>query len=57
MWKLAVVEYWVPGTVADGAPIVPISAQLKYNIDVIPRTVPLVFHCSRRWPDPMAGGL
>jgi hypothetical protein len=23
------------GTVADGAPIIPISAQLKYNIDVI----------------------
>nr|CAG8447412.1 4006_t:CDS:10 [Entrophospora candida] len=26
---------FVKGTVADGAPIVPISAQLKYNIDVI----------------------
>jgi translation initiation factor 2 subunit 3 len=24
-----------PGTVADGAPIIPISAQLKFNIDVI----------------------
>ena len=23
------------GTVADGAPVIPISAQLKYNIDVI----------------------
>lgn len=23
------------GTVAEGAPIVPISAQLKYNIDVV----------------------
>ena len=23
------------GTVADGAPVVPISAQLKYNIDVV----------------------
>ncbi|KAH3746189.1 eukaryotic translation initiation factor 2 subunit 3 [Pelomyxa schiedti] len=26
---------FVQGTVADGAPIIPISAQLKYNIDVI----------------------
>jgi translation initiation factor 2 subunit 3 len=26
---------FVKGTVADGAPIVPISAQLKYNIDVV----------------------
>lgn len=23
------------GTIAEGAPIIPISAQLKYNIDVI----------------------
>ena len=34
-------EHWqsivkfVKGTVADGAPIVPISAQLKYNIDAV----------------------
>ena len=26
---------FVQGTVADGAPIIPISAQLKYNIDVV----------------------
>ncbi|KXS12035.1 hypothetical protein M427DRAFT_59897 [Gonapodya prolifera JEL478] len=26
---------FVKGTVADGAPIIPISAQLKYNVDVI----------------------
>lgn len=26
---------FVQGTVADGAPVVPISAQLKYNIDVV----------------------
>ncbi|CAG8793936.1 12206_t:CDS:2, partial [Acaulospora morrowiae] len=26
---------FIKGTVADGAPIVPISAQLKYNIDAI----------------------
>lgn len=26
---------FVKGTVADGAPIIPISAQLKYNIDVV----------------------
>ena len=24
-----------PGTIAEGAPVVPISAQLKYNIEVI----------------------
>lgn len=28
------IKNFVQGTVADGAPIVPISAQLKYNIDV-----------------------
>lgn len=26
---------FVQGTVAEGAPIIPISAQLKYNIEVI----------------------
>ena len=25
----------VIGTIADGAPVIPISAQLKYNIDVV----------------------
>jgi len=25
----------VSGTIADGAPVIPISAQLKYNIDVV----------------------
>jgi len=24
-----------PGTIAEGAPIIPISAQLKYNIDAV----------------------
>ena len=28
-------EFSPQGTVADGAPVVPISAQLKYNIDVV----------------------
>ncbi|CCF51819.1 hypothetical protein NDA11_000725 [Ustilago hordei] len=32
-WK-SIVDF-VKGTVADGAPIVPISAQLKYNIDAV----------------------
>ena len=27
--------YSFPGTIAEGAPVVPISAQLKYNIEVI----------------------
>jgi len=26
---------FIQGTIAEGAPIVPISAQLKYNIDVV----------------------
>jgi len=30
---------FVNGTVAEGAPIIPISAQLKYNIDVICETI------------------
>ncbi|VDD92905.1 unnamed protein product, partial [Enterobius vermicularis] len=29
------IRSFVQGTVADGAPIIPISAQLKYNIDVV----------------------
>ncbi|KAL6519818.1 Eukaryotic translation initiation factor 2 subunit 3 [Orobanche minor] len=29
------IEKFIEGTVADGAPVVPISAQLKYNIDVV----------------------
>ncbi|KNC50247.1 eukaryotic translation initiation factor 2 subunit 3 [Thecamonas trahens ATCC 50062] len=29
------IQAFVKGTVADGAPVVPISAQLKYNIDVV----------------------
>jgi translation initiation factor 2 subunit 3 len=28
------IKSFVEGTVADSAPIIPISAQLKYNIDV-----------------------
>uniref|UniRef100_A0A0R3RTZ4 protein-synthesizing GTPase n=1 Tax=Elaeophora elaphi TaxID=1147741 RepID=A0A0R3RTZ4_9BILA len=29
------IRSFVQGTVADGAPIIPISAQLKYNVDVV----------------------
>lgn len=29
------IRSFVKGTVADGAPVVPISAQLKYNVDVV----------------------
>ncbi|KAJ8510282.1 hypothetical protein OPV22_000716 [Ensete ventricosum] len=29
------IQEFIMGTVADGAPVVPISAQLKYNIDVV----------------------
>ena len=48
VWVCFYLEYWLKillisltkhisyqGTVADGAPVVPISAQLKYNIDVV----------------------
>ncbi|CAM6076732.1 unnamed protein product [Sphagnum tenellum] len=29
------IQMFIKGTIADGAPLVPISAQLKYNIDVV----------------------
>eukprot|EP00897_Mesotaenium_endlicherianum_P002666 jgi/Mesen1/2427/ME000157S01564 len=29
------IQKFIQGTIADGAPVVPISAQLKYNIDVV----------------------
>ncbi len=29
------IKKFIEGTVADGAPIIPISAQLRYNIDVV----------------------
>jgi translation initiation factor 2 subunit 3 len=29
------IKAFIKGTVADGAPIIPVSAQLKYNIDVV----------------------
>ncbi|KAL1555400.1 Eukaryotic translation initiation factor 2 subunit 3 [Salvia divinorum] len=39
------IQRFIQGTVADGAPVVPISAQLKYNIDVvceyIVKTIPI----------------
>eukprot|EP00850_Spirogloea_muscicola_P012082 SM000077S21556 [mRNA] locus=s77:219852:222715:+ [translate_table: standard] len=33
--KIDLIQESVAGTIADGAPVVPISAQLKYNIDVV----------------------
>jgi len=33
--RLDVEIHFVLGTVAEGAPIIPISAQLKYNIEVV----------------------
>lgn len=36
------ITMFVKGTVAEGAPIIPISAQLKYNIEVSTRTYQLV---------------
>lgn len=35
MLRLNVELGFVLGTVAEGAPIIPISAQLKYNIEVV----------------------
>lgn len=35
LYHYTLFQYIVQGTVADGAPVVPISAQLKYNIDVV----------------------
>ena len=29
------IQRFIQGTIADGAPVVPISAQLKYNVDVV----------------------
>ncbi|KAF5950666.1 hypothetical protein HYC85_012659 [Camellia sinensis] len=29
------IQKFIQGTVADGAPVIPVSAQLKYNIDVV----------------------
>lgn len=29
------IRAFVQGTIADGAPVLPISAQLKYNVDVV----------------------
>ena len=29
------IQAFIQGTVADGAPVVPISAQLKYNVDAV----------------------
>eukprot|EP00735_Rhodelphis_limneticus_P006361 TRINITY_DN1875_c0_g1::TRINITY_DN1875_c0_g1_i1::g.14038::m.14038 TRINITY_DN1875_c0_g1::TRINITY_DN1875_c0_g1_i1::g.14038 ORF type:complete len:459 (+),score=98.17,sp/Q5ZMS3/IF2G_CHICK/76.92/0.0,GTP_EFTU/PF00009.22/7.2e-39,eIF2_C/PF09173.6/1.2e-37,GTP_EFTU_D2/PF03144.20/1.5e-11,MMR_HSR1/PF01926.18/0.015,Dynamin_N/PF00350.18/0.27,cobW/PF02492.14/0.14 TRINITY_DN1875_c0_g1_i1:82-1458(+) len=29
------IQKFVQGTIADGAPVIPISAQLKYNIDIV----------------------
>eukprot|EP00798_Chlamydomonas_sp_ICE-L_P016798 gene16798-23076_t len=30
-----IIQKFIQGTIADGAPVVPISAQLKYNVDVV----------------------
>ncbi len=29
------IQQFIQGTIADGAPVVPVSAQLKYNVDVV----------------------
>lgn len=29
------IQRFIEGTIADGAPVVPISAQLMYNVDVV----------------------
>lgn len=42
------IRKFVAGTVADDAPIIPISAQLRYNIDVVAE------HIVKRVPVPGA---
>ena len=34
---------FIEGTVAEGAPVIPISAQLKYNIEVRAKTAPATY--------------
>eukprot|EP00475_Leptophrys_vorax_P031404 TRINITY_DN47563_c0_g1_i1.p1 TRINITY_DN47563_c0_g1~~TRINITY_DN47563_c0_g1_i1.p1 ORF type:complete len:435 (+),score=52.84 TRINITY_DN47563_c0_g1_i1:262-1566(+) len=33
------IQKFIQGTIADGAPVIPISAQLKYNVDVVCETI------------------
>lgn len=40
---------FVQGTVAEGAPIIPISAQLKYNIDVSLNSFFLYYSAVGQW--------
>ena len=43
------IQKFIQGTIADGAPVVPISAQLKYNVDVvceyITKKIPVPVRC------------
>ena len=43
------IQQFVQGTIADGAPVIPISAQLKYNVDVvceyIAKKIPVPVRC------------
>ena len=45
------IQKFIQGTVADSAPVIPVSAQLKYNVDVvceyIMRKVPVPVRCVR----------
>ena len=35
LFEAALSSFFFSGTVAEGAPVIPISAQLKYNIEVV----------------------
>lgn len=47
------IQKFIDGTIADGAPVVPISAQLKYNIDVvceyIVKKIPVPVRCDQEF--------
>lgn len=44
------IQGFIQGTIADGAPVVPVSAQLKYNVDVvceyIVKRIPVPVRCA-----------
>ncbi len=46
------IQKFIQGTIADGAPVVPVSAQLKYNVDVVceylVKRIPVPVRCACR---------
>lgn len=48
------IQKFIQGTVADGAPVVPVSAQLKYNVDVVCEYIMRKVPVPVRWVDAQA---